>query len=148
MDKKDKREEEFYTLKGYEINRRNTLTSAMEDYLEMIYRTAEKGEEVHLKNIASYLNVKPSSATKMISNLKENGYITSEKYGKIFLTEKGREKGRYLLYRHNVVNDFLSLINGSISELEQAEKIEHFLDERTVKNIALFTKKIKEKDIL
>ena len=33
--------EEFYTLKGYQINEAGELTTAMEDYLEMICRIAE-----------------------------------------------------------------------------------------------------------
>ena len=34
------------------------------------------------------------------------------------------------------------MLNGSKSELEQAEKLEHYLDERTVENLARLTEKM------
>ena len=48
------------------------------------------------------------------------------------------QKGDYLLYRHNLLNQFLCYINHSDNELEQVERIEHFIDERTIRNIAIF----------
>ncbi|MFR2561757.1 MAG: hypothetical protein ACLS8R_02870 [Anaeromassilibacillus sp.] len=48
--------------------------------------------------------------------------------------------GDYLLYRHNLLNQFLCYINRSDNELEQVERIEHFIDERTIRNIAIFWK--------
>ena len=40
-----------------------------------------------------------------------------------------------MLYRQDVLNEFLCLINGSDNETEQVEKIEHFLNEKTIRNI-------------
>lgn len=50
--------------------------------------------------------------------------------------------GNYLLYRHDVIHRFLCLLNHSEDELEQAEKIEHFLTCETVKNLDLLSQKI------
>lgn len=65
--------------------------------------------------------------------------MQSKKYGVIYLTEKGVSVGDYLLYRHDVLQKFLCTVNHSNSELEQVEKIEHFLNERTIKNLELLT---------
>ncbi len=132
----------YYTLKGYELNSNSDLTAAMEDYLEMIYRVSTKNEYVRTVDISSLLNVKPSSVSKMISHLAEVGYIKPKKYGYIYLTDKGKEEGEYLLYRHNVIHNFLCFINKSDNELEQAEKIEHFFDKNTVRNLDSFMKKM------
>lgn len=140
MDKK----EEFYTLKGYELAEGSEITSSMEDYLEMICRLLKTEEYVRISVLAEKLHVMPSSASKMVNNLKMLGLVTFEKYGYIKLTEKGAVIGEYLLYRHEVINEFLCLVNNSESELEQVEKIEHFLNKKTIDNLKKITGKIKK----
>jgi Mn-dependent DtxR family transcriptional regulator len=114
---------DYYTLKGYELNQKDQLSTAMEDYLEMICRMLQKQDVVRVKELAASLHVKPSSASKMVNNLKEAGYVKFEKYGYIELTETGQSEGIYLLHRHEVLHQFLCLVNGSDNELEQVEKI-------------------------
>ena len=128
----------FYTLKGYSLIENNLITSSMEDYLEMIYKIHAAGEAVRIGVIAQKLNVKPSSATKMVSNLKNQCLVSSEKYGYIQLTEAGIELGKYLVFRHDTLHRFLCYINRSDDELEQVEKIEHFINAETVENINRF----------
>lgn len=126
---------DFYTLKGYQVHVPAGLTPAMEDYLEMICRLMEYREVVRIGELAGKLHVKPSSATRMIRQLKAAGCVNSERYGYVCLTEKGRREGEYLLYRHRVLQRFLCLINRTEDELEQVEKIEHFLNRLTVENL-------------
>lgn len=128
----------FYTLKGYALIENNLITSSMEDYLEMIYKIHAAGEAIRVGVVAQKLNVKPSSATKMVSNLKNQGLVLSEKYGYIQLTEAGAELGKYLVFRHDTLHRFLCYINRSDDELEQVEKIEHFINAETVENINRF----------
>ncbi|NCC16113.1 MAG: metal-dependent transcriptional regulator [Clostridia bacterium] len=127
--------DEFYTLKGYQMKEAIELTTAMEDYLEMASRILEKNETVRVSDLSKMLNVKPPSATKMMQQLKDLGYVNSEKYGQISLTAHGRAEGAYLLYRHDVLHKFLCMINHSENELEQVEKIEHFLNRETIENL-------------
>lgn len=134
--------DEFYTLKGYQMNEAVELTSAMEDYLEMICRILEKKGIARVIDLSKKLNVKPSSVTKMVQQLKEMGYVNSEKYGQITLTPQGEIAGAYLLYRHETIHRFLCFLNQTDNELEQVEKIEHFLDRRTVENLRILTLKI------
>lgn len=128
-------ENSYYTLKGYQLIEDPKFTPAMEDYLEMICRILQEKELVRVRDLSKRLNVKPSSASKMIQQLSSSGYLSSEKYGNITLTDKGKAAGYYLLYRHNVILRFLCFLNKSENELEEAEKIEHFLSRHTVENL-------------
>jgi len=128
----------FYTLKGYALLENNAITSSMEDYLEMIYRIRSTGEAVRIGALAEMLNVKPSSASKMVNNLKKQGLVSSEKYGYIKLTDAGSALGQYLVFRHDTLHRFLCYINQSDNELEQVEKIEHFINAETIRNIQRF----------
>jgi DtxR family Mn-dependent transcriptional regulator len=137
---------DFRTMKGYQLIDKSQITASMEDYLEMIYRVLKTQPLVRVNDLAKKLNVRPSSVSKMATQLNDLGLISFEKYGYIKPTEKGALFGDYLLYRHDVLMEFLCYINNSNNELEQVEKIEHFVDEKTVYNIKRALKLLKEKD--
>ena len=71
----------------------------------------------------------------MIQLLSKEGYIFTDKYAEISLSEKGRNAGTYLLHRHDVLHRLLCLVNGTDFELEQTEKIEHFLEQRMIEKL-------------
>lgn len=125
----------FYTLKGYSLLEHTQITSSMEDYLEMICRIHCDGQPVRIKELAECLHVKPSSASKMVGNLRKQGLVCFEKYGSVSLTDDGLELGEYLLFRHEVLHRFFCYINQNSDELEQVEKVEHFIEPKTVYNI-------------
>lgn len=104
----------------------------MEDYLEMIYR--KKEETITITSLSRYLNIKKSSCSKMISKLKNLNLINVYN-NHISLTEKGLNIGTYLYHRHLILEEFLKKINGEKFKLEQVEKLEHFIDEITLKNL-------------
>lgn len=127
--------QEFHTLKGYQLNNDEKITEAMEDYLEMICRHIHKSGFVRVNFLANQLNVRPSSSSKMMNKLKELGLIEAERYGIIIMTPKGMEIGQYLLWRHDVLSRFFCLLNGSDSELQQVEQVEHYINKETVRNL-------------
>lgn len=122
----------FYTQKGYQMKNQQPITGAMEDYLEMICRQARTEGYVRINFLAGLLNVRPSSASKMVYNLRDLGLVSFEKYGLIQPTEEGLRLGEYLLHRHDVLHRFLCLVNGTDDELEEVEQVEHYVNERTV----------------
>ena len=134
----------FYTMKGYLLHEDGQLTTAMEDYLEMITRLSMEREEVRVSLLSRMLHVKASSVTKMVRQLAEAGLLEAQKYGTITLTERGHQSGTYLLHRHDVLHRFLCLVNQTDNELEQVEKIEHFLNMRTVENLELLTLRLEK----
>ena len=103
-------EQLFYTQNGYDRADTGPLTTAMEDYLEMICRLTRSGGYTRISALARELHVQPSSASKMAALLRSGGYLTNERYGCLRLTEKGSQAGAYLLYRHDVLNRLLRRI--------------------------------------
>ena len=61
----------FHTVRGYQLLEQNKrlLTSAMEDYLEMICRNSLQDGYIRINKLAELLNVKASSASKMVQKL-------------------------------------------------------------------------------
>lgn len=128
-------ENDFYTQKGYQLKNRAHITEAMEDYLEMICREVNAEGYARINSLAAKLNVRPSSASKMVYNLRTLGLVEFEKYGLIRPTESGWRLGKYLLYRHEVLLRFFRLVDGGEEDLEQVEQVEHFLRDKTVRNL-------------
>lgn len=125
----------FYTQKGYQLKHHPSVTGAMEDYLEMICRLAGTDGHVRMNTLADRLNVRPSSASKMVGQLRGLELVAFEKYGLISPTAEGRRLGAYLLHRHDVLQRFFRLLNGRDDVLEQVEQVEHCLDADTVRNL-------------
>lgn len=119
---------------------KRVLTSAMEDYLEMIYRSSLEVDYLRINTLSKLLNVHPSSSTKIVQKLVKAGMIDYQKYGIIFLTEKGKKVGKYLYNRHHVIEAFLKAIGISDNVLVETELIEHHISSRTLLNINLFNK--------
>ena len=137
--------EEYRTLTGYRDAEKKQITSAMEDYLEMICRMTEEGKSVRVGDLARRLHVSPPSATKMIAHLAECGCVDAARYGYVTLTEYGRGVGGYLMARHDTVHRFFCVLNGTESELEQTEKVEHFILPRTLISMERFLAEAGEK---
>jgi len=113
------------------------LTSAMEDYLEMICRNSLKDGYLRINRLAELLNVKASSASKMVQKLGDLGLLKYEKYGIIILSDNGRELGQFLLERHRIIEEFLSFLGCGEDVLEQTELIEHNINVDTVEKLKI-----------
>lgn len=132
---------EFHTVRGYQLLEENKrhLTSAMEDYLEMIYRNSMDEGYIRIGRLAELLNVRAPSASKMVHRLSELGLLKFKKYGIIMMNENGKEIGEYLLERHKIIEDFLKLLGCEEDLLQQTELIEHTVNPEALKNIRLFS---------
>ncbi len=132
----------FHTVRGYQLlsQNKNLLTSAMEDYLEMIYRSSLVEGYMRINTLSELLNVAAPSATKMVQKLSKFGLLDYKKYGIIFLTENGREIGKFLLERHNIIEEFLKNLGVQEDTLIETELIEHNISASTINKIDLFNK--------
>ena len=136
---------DFYTFNEYMKKEDNLLTASMEDYLEMIYRLSLNTGFTRIHELSDALNVQPPSATKMVQKLAELKLLKYEKYGVLVLEEDGKELGEALLNRHNVIENFLRILDISESEvLEETEKIEHTISNQTTKCFQDFVQFIKD----
>lgn len=140
--------EDFFTARSYFERERSgdEISSSQEDYLEMIYRICiAEGKKVKVSELAKRLNVAVPSATKAVSRLVGTGLVSCERYGSVYLTEKGRCKGAYLLKRHNVLKEFFCILH-SDAELahKEAELAEHFMSPQTIFKLEYLNKMLKK----
>lgn len=133
------KESDFYTAAGYRSKSHHLLTESMEDYLEMIFRLSLSEGFARVNELAARLNVTPSSSSKMAAVLRENGLVEFEKYGVIRLTDRGKQRGEWLLHRHQVLVQFFGALGDQEHALDLAEQVEHFLPEETVRQLNALT---------
>jgi Mn-dependent DtxR family transcriptional regulator len=103
-------------------------TPTMEDYLERIYKLIDEKGYARVSEIAEGLEVHPSSATKMIQKLDKDKYLVYEKYRGLMLTPKGMKMGKRLVDRHQLLEEFLTIIGVHPDHIyKDVEGIEHHL---------------------
>ncbi|ADI26115.1 transcriptional regulator MntR [Geobacillus sp. G4] len=111
-------------------------TPSMEDYIEQIYILIEEKGYARVSDIAEALSVHPSSVTKMVQKLDKDEYLVYEKYRGLVLTPKGRKIGQRLVYRHELLEQFLRLIGVSEENIyRDVEGIEHHLSWNAIDRI-------------
>ncbi len=113
------------------------LTVANEDYLECIVRIEreeKQTEGVRSVDIATRLDVSKASVNKAIAALKAQGLVEQSHYGKVMLTDRGREIGSAVWYRHRLLRTFLVQELGVDFECadQEACMMEHALSEDTM----------------
>ena len=133
---------EFHTWKGYQLLHSEEITESMEDYLEMLCRHMRDHDYMRINLLAQRLNVRPSSASKMVSKLRGLELVEAEKYGLIMLTDKGKSVGEYFLWRHEVLHRFFCRLNHTDNELQQVELVEHFINKETLENLEKLTQQM------
>jgi Mn-dependent DtxR family transcriptional regulator len=103
-------------------------TPSMEDYIEQIYILIEEKGYARVSDIAEALSVHPSSVTKMVQKLDKDEYLVYEKYRGLVLTAKGKKIGKRLVFRHDLLEQFLKIIGVKDENIyNDVEGIEHHL---------------------
>ncbi|MFC4558789.1 transcriptional regulator MntR [Virgibacillus kekensis] len=111
-------------------------TPSMEDYIEQIYNLMESKGYARVSDIAEVLEVHPSSVTKMVQKLDKDEYLNYEKYRGFILTSKGKKLGERLVFRHELLEDFLKIIGVDSDKIyEDVEGIEHHLSWNSIDRI-------------
>ncbi|MFD2704296.1 transcriptional regulator MntR [Salibacterium lacus] len=122
-------------------------TPSMEDYLERIYKLMEEKGYARVSDIAEALEVHPSSVTKMVQKLDKKEYLVYEKYRGLVLTAKGKKVGKRLVYRHELLEDFLHLIGVDETFIyNDVEGIEHHLSWEAIDRIGDVVQYFQEKE--
>ena len=103
------------------------LSPHMEMYLKAILVLEVEGEPVRAKDLATRLELSRPSVTKAVATLGKLGYLTHEPYHHVTLTPKGRQLGREVMRRHQILRAFLSSILGVAPEIadEDSCALEH-----------------------
>lgn len=111
-------------------------TPSMEDYIEQIYNLIETKGYARVSDLAEALAVHPSSVTKMVQKLDKDNYLNYEKYRGFVLTEKGKKIGERLVFRHELLEQFLEIIGVDEDKVyDDVEGIEHHLSWNSIDRI-------------
>ncbi|CDQ39683.1 MULTISPECIES: transcriptional regulator MntR [Virgibacillus] len=111
-------------------------TPSMEDYIEQIYNLMEAKGYARVSDIAEALEVHPSSVTKMVQKLDRDDYLNYEKYRGFILTAKGKKVGERLVFRHELLEEFLEIIGVDNENIYvDVEGIEHHLSWNSIDRI-------------
>lgn len=105
----------------------------MEDYLERIHELIEAKGYARPIEIASALGIKPSSVTKMMRRLHEQGFAVYEKHRGLVLTEAGTRVALRIRRRHKTVSEFLRILGIDEDLLQKdTEGMEHHISSQTI----------------
>jgi len=119
------------------------LSFTEENYLKALLHITLEGDDktdAGTNELASYLGVKPATATDMLKKLKDKKLIAYEKYGKISLSDTGRDKAIEILRKHRLWETFLyEKLDFSWDEVhEVAEQLEHIQSQKLVDKLDKF----------
>ena len=119
------------------------LSDTEENYLKALLRiTAEHNGAggAGTNQLAGTLNVRPATATDMLKKLREKQLVNYEKYGKITLTDTGRDLAVAIIRRHRLWETFLfDKLGFSWDQVHDiAEQLEHIKSEKLVERLDRF----------
>lgn len=123
-----------------------TLQESGEMYLETLYVLTKQKKYVRSLDIATYMNYSKPSVSRAVGILKNNGYITVDSEGYLFLTEKGLEIADRIYERHTILTQVLVMLG--IDEkiaMEDACKIEHDISDESFEAIKKHVVQFKNK---
>jgi DtxR family transcriptional regulator, manganese transport regulator len=104
-----------------------------EDYVEAIAALIAAHGEARAVELARRLGVSHVTVIRTVARLQRDGYVSTEPYRSIFLTDKGAQLAEDSRHRHEVVQNFLiSLGVPEAVALRDAEGIEHHCSPETL----------------
>ncbi|MBK9097093.1 MAG: metal-dependent transcriptional regulator [bacterium] len=83
-----------------------------EDYLSVIYKSADDKGEIKANQIAESLNISAAAVTDMLRKLSKDGYVNYKRYKGTKLTKSGEDYARSMVRRHRIWELFLHQIVG------------------------------------
>ena len=113
--------------------RREHASEVAEDYVEAIADLTRERGEARVVDLARRLGVTHVTVNRTIVRLQKAGFVTSQPYRAIFLTDRGRDLAMRCKSRHETVVAFLRGLGipQRIAELD-AEGIEHHVSPETL----------------
>ena len=107
------------------------ITSAMEDYLKIIYKLQHETDKVTTQSISERMKVQSPSVTNMVKRLAELHLVEYAPYRGVLLTASGKKAALEVLRHHRLLELYLKEALGySWDEVhEEADRLEHSISE-------------------
>jgi DtxR family Mn-dependent transcriptional regulator len=104
-----------------------------ENYLETILVLQKRSGHVRAVDVANELGFSKPSVSRAMSILRKKEYITTERDGRIVLTDEGRRMAEAIYERHRTIATYLEKALDVPPELADADacRIEHIVSEQT-----------------
>lgn len=117
-----------------------SLTPALEDYLETIFRLVSEHGFARVRDIAKARNVRSASVSPAMRRLDELGLIRYERREYVALTPAGEIAARKVYARHQLLTRFFQMVLGMPAGKaeEEACGMEHGMSPEAVDNLARF----------
>src|SRR5580698_4313408 len=127
---------------NFRRSRRDRALETAQDYVEAIADLTIARGEARVVDLARRLGVTHVTVNRTLARLQKSGYVKTEPYRAIFLTDAGDKLAAECKRRHDTVVSFLRLLGVSerIAELD-AEGIEHHVSPET---LAAFERRLKK----
>lgn len=108
------------------------IKESAENYLECILMLRTQKGSVRSIDIAHHMDFTKASVSVAMKNFRQEGYITVDADGEIYLTEKGKAIANKVYERHQIISQALIAL-GVSPETASADscKIEHDISEET-----------------
>ena len=120
------------------------LQESGEMYLVTIQALSKDGAPVRSLDIARHMGYSRASISRAMKILRDEGYITVDENGYLFLTDKGLKIAESINEKHVVLRDFLTSIGVDKKTADSdACRIEHVISDRSLKALKKHNKKLK-----
>jgi len=124
-------------------SRRDRAVETAQDYVEAIADLSASLGEARVVDLARRLGVTHVTVNRTLTRLQQAGYVNTQPYRAIFLTDAGRTLAAECKQRHQTVAAFLRKLGVSEKTAElDAEGIEHHVSPET---LAAFEKLLKKR---
>ncbi len=125
---------------SYRRTRNDHATETAEDYVEGIHEVIQRQGKCRVVDLASLFGVSHVTVTKIVSRLQKEGFVETQPYAPITLTDAGQKLADEARERHEIVLDFLRAIGVSEQQAAlDAEGIEHHVSPETLRCLAEVT---------
>ena len=103
-----------------------------ENYIKTLFFLHTKNTDIGLSELSEALQVSRPSASDMIKKLTADGFVTSERYKPIRITDKGKRTAAFIIRKHRLSELFLMrIMNFGWEEVHDiAEELEHIKVEK------------------
>ncbi|MGI9015034.1 MAG: manganese-binding transcriptional regulator MntR [Phycisphaerales bacterium] len=113
-----------------------------EDYVEAVADIIRDSGECRVVDLARHMGVSHVTVTRIVARLQAEGFVSTEPYRPIRLTQQGQDLARESRRRHTIVLEFLRAIGVPAADASRdAEGIEHHVSDGTLKCMAALVRR-------